>query len=199
MKKKLALITALLLLILSFGACSKDSFMDVYGFTHYYNRITTDDEIAMEDYLIRNSTYSLVLGDEREEVHLALVSGEKGKIEEIRLLAAKVDEEGNKTGISEEKREFFCSRLRELLIAYTLLPESECDAVIKDMKLDNLTSFTSEGELTKTLGDWHTVYYSNGLASVFMIYNIHLRPVEKTEKPLSKPDFGNTAYTRKEE
>ncbi len=187
----LCLVTAFML-----SGCSKDNFMDVYGFTNYYNRITSDGELSLEDYLCYDRTYSTVLTKETTRLHLALEESEKGKIEEIRLLIAKTDEKGNKTPVSEAQRIYFCDRLTDVLGAYTDFTSEECKEIIKEMSLHKLTTFSAEGELTMTKRDWHMVYYSNALASVFMIFNIHLHPVEKTEKPVSKPDFGNTAYTR---
>lgn len=185
-------------LLLSFAGCSKDSFTDIYAFTYYYNKFTDECRLSLEDYLLHNGTYSTVLEKNGIRLHLALKEADNGKIEEIRLLAAKVDENGNKRDITAAECDFFCERLRAVLSAYTTLGEEGCEAIIGDMRLENPSQFSSEGELTLTKGDWHTVYYSNALASVFTVTNIHLRPVEKTEKPVSKPDFGNTAYTREE-
>lgn len=195
MKRTACLILCLTMIFVMSG-CSKDNFMDVYAFTYYYNRCTTGEQLNMEDYLIKNGSYSQILGDGGTRLLLTLKESEGGKIEEIRLLIPKVDAKGEAVLTDESDVRSFCDRLRDIMGAYTDFSSEELEKVIKEMSLDKPSTFSAEGELTMTKRDWHTVYYSNALASVFMIFNIHLHPVEKTEKPVSKPDFGNTAYTR---
>lgn len=181
-----------------FTGCSKDDFLDIYGFTVYYNNARGKGELSVEDFLYCNGAYSVILENEGTRLHLALEESEGGKIKEIRLLIPKTDENNNRLTVTESAKDFFCERLNALLVAYGSFTFEEAEDIIKEMSLDKLSSFSAEGELTLTKKDRYMVYYSNALASVFMVFNIHLQPIEKTEKPVSKPDFGNTAYTRAE-
>ena len=70
--------------------------------------------------------------------------------------------------------------------------------IVSQFRLSSAETLNGEGELTLTRGDWLIIYYSVEIGSVFMVYNIHLHPTEKTEKPESKPFFGHTAHTREE-
>ncbi len=198
MKKKLSVIFLSMVLAFSLNGCSKDSFMDISAFTDYYNEVTSFNRIDLSEYLIRDGVYSLLLENEEEELLLTLETVDEGKIDEIRMLIPKVTDDGGEKPVTESGRSFFADRLTEVLKAYTLFTFEECEQIVTDMKLRELSSFNSMGELTMTKGDWHMVYYSTQVACVFMIFNIHLHPIEKTEKPQSKPAFGNTAYTREE-
>ena len=193
MKKSFSVLLALLLAV-SFSACSKDSFMDLSAFTEYYNRISTTGGIALEDYAVTEGEYSLVL----EDILLTLEKAESGEIEGVRLTTAKVNESGKKQRITEESAVRFSLIATDILEAYTTFSRQECEKIITDLGISSARTINSDGEITLTKGDWLIIYYSVEIGSVFMVYNIHLHPTEKTEKPVSKPAFGHTAYTRKE-
>ena len=193
MKKFFAVLLALLLAV-SFSACSKDSFMDLSAFTAYYNRISTTGSISLEDYTITEGEYSLLMDD----LLLTLEKAESGEIEGIRLTAAKVDEKGEKQSITEDTTSRFSLTATDILEAFTTFSRQECEDIISQLGLSDSRNLNGEGELTLRKGDWLMIYYSVEIGSVFMVYNIHLHPTEKTEKPVSKPAFGHTAYTRRE-
>ena len=192
MKKLFAVLLALFLTV-SFSACSKDSFMDLSAFTAYYNRISTTGSISLEDYNVTEGEYSLIMDD----VLLTLEKAESGEIEGLRLTPAKVDETGAKRTLTEEDACRFSALATDILEAYTTLSRQDCESIVSQLKLSDSHTLNGQGELTLTKGDWHVIYYSVEIGSVFMVYNIHLHPTEKTEKPVSKPAFGHTAYTRR--
>ena len=194
MKKSFAVLLALLLAV-SFSACSKDSFMDLSAFTAYYNRISTTGSISLEDYTVTEGEYSLLMDD----ILLTLEKAESGEIEGVRLTAAKVNEKGEKQSITEETTSRFSLVATDILEAYTTLSRQDCEDIISQLGLSDSRTLNGDGELNITKGDWLVIYYSVEIGSVFMVYNIHLHPTEKTEKPVSKPAFGHTAYTRAEE
>lgn len=196
MKKTAILILCLSLITGIITGCSKDEFMEITRFTDNLNAQKTGDEIELSSYIIQNETYSLPFFDGKESVLLRLVQGEEGYIEEIRITAAKVDEQGNNSPVTDKGKNLFTSSIKRTVMAYTYFTEEETDKIISDMKLNALSSYNTTGELTLGKGNFYFVYYSADLASMFMIYNIHLHPIEKTEKPESKPAFGNTTNIR---
>ena len=193
MKKSFAILFALLLTV-SFSACSKDTFMDLSAFTAYYNRISTTGSISLEDYTVTEGECSVLMAD---NLLMTLGRGESGDIEGIRLTAAKVDESGVKRTLTEEEAQRFSFTATDILEAYTTLSRQECEEITSQLGLSDYRTLNGDGELTLTKGDWLVIYYSVEIGSVFMVYNIHLHPTEKTEKPQSKPFFGHTAYTRR--
>lgn len=175
-------------------ACSKDTFMDISAFTAYYNRISTTGSISLEDYTVTDSEYSILM---TENLLMTLERAESGEIEGIRLTAAKVDGSGLKRTLTEEEAQRFSASATDILEAYTALSRQECESITTELGLSDYRTLNGDGELTLTKGDWLVIYYSVEIGSVFMVYNIHLHPTEKTEKPQSKPFFGHTAYTRR--
>lgn len=172
--------------------------MDISAFTDYYNKAAGEKAVKLSDYLYRDGAYSLVLERDGEQILLTLETDPGGKINEIRLMIPKVDSQGNKKLISGLGKELFTDTLSRVIQAFTLYGESESENIINEMKLREVSSFNSTGELTLTKDEWHFVYYATQISSTFMIYNIHLHPIAKTQKPESKPAFGNTAHTREE-
>ena len=191
MKRFIAVPLALLMAV-SFSACSKDTFMDLGAFTAYYNRISTTGSISLEDYAVTEGEYSLMLG----VFLMTLERSESGEIEGIRLTAAKVDENGERRNVTDEEATRFSLTATDILEAYTTLSRQDCEDIIVRLGLSDSRALNGQGELTLTRGDWLAVYYSVEIGSAFMVYNIHLHPTEKTEKPVSKPFFGHTANTR---
>lgn len=172
--------------------------MDISAFTDYYNKAAGEKAVKLSDYLYRDGAYSLVLERDGEQILLTLETDSGGKINEMRLMIPKVDSQGNKKLISGLGKELFTDTLSRVIQAFTLYGEAESENIINEMKLNELSSFNSTGELTLTKDEWHFVYYGTQISSTFMIYNIHLHPIAKTQKPESKPAFGNTAHTREE-
>lgn len=195
--------TAVLLILVSLmtgiiSGCSKNEFMNILRFTDNLNLQKTGDEISLADYIIQDKIYSVPFCEGEERVLLRLVTLEGGDIEEVRMTVAKVDEKGKATPVTEQRKNLFTSSVKRVIMAYTYFSEAETQEVIDGMKLNEINSFSQTGELTFSKGNFHFIYYSTGLASQFMIFNIHLHPIEKTEKPVSRPAFGATTNIRTE-
>ncbi len=199
MKKTAVIIICISLVTAMLTGCSKDEFMQIVRFTDNMNSVMEPEErISLSSYLLQNSTYYLPIDENGESVILALEEGDSGYIEKIRITAAKTDEQGNACPFTEERKNLFISAVNRAIRAYAYYSEEETENIIKDMRLDSLSTYKSEGELTLEKGNYYFVYYSTDIASMFMIFNVHLHPVEKTQKPESKPFFGNTTNIRTE-
>ena len=66
------------------------------------------------------------------------------------------------------------------------------------MQLYEKKSYEYKGELTKTKDNFHFMYHSASLGSEFIIYNTYLKCVPETEKPESRPMYGDTTKIRTE-
>lgn len=198
MKKTAVLLICISLMTGIVSGCSKNEFMDVSRFTDNLNAQKTGTEISLSAYIIQDGIYSLPFYDGEESVLLRLVTQDIGNIEEVRVTVGKVDENGNSAPVTEQRKSLFISSIKRAITAYTYFSREETDLIIESMKLNETNSYTQTGELTVSKGNFHFVYYSTSLASQFMIYNIHLHPIEKTEKPVSRPAYGNTTNIRTE-
>ncbi len=198
MKKTAVLLICISLMTGIISGCSKNEFMDISRFTDNLNSQKTGTEISLSSYIIQNGVYSLPIYDGEESTLIRLVTQDGGNIEEIRLTIGKIDEEGNVSDVTDKRRNLFVSSIKRAIKAYTYFSEEETDQIIEAMKLNETNSYTQTGELTLSKGNFHFVYYSTDLAIQFMIYNIHLHPIEKTEKPVSRPVYGNTTNIRTE-
>lgn len=198
MKKASVFILCLSLITGIITGCTKNEFIEITRFTDNMNSQKTGQKIELSSYIIQNNIYSLPFNENGESVLLRLVTDENGYIEEIRLTLSKVDENGGSSPVNEKRKALFLSTLKRASLAYTYFDETENESIINSMKLDNTSTYAPSGELTLEKGNFYFVYFSTDLACQFTIYNIHLHPIEKTEKPESKPAFGNTTNIRTE-
>ncbi len=199
MKKTAVAIICISLVTAMLTGCSKDEFMGISRFTDNMNSISADGEgISLSSYLIYNGTYYLPFDEDRESVVMALKEGESGHIDEIRVTISKADENGNEKPVTEKGKALFLEAFIKAVRAYSYFTPEEAEEIIKDMKMNYLSAFESEGEVTLKKENYYFVYYSVDIASTLMIFNTHLHSIEKTEKPESKPFFGNTTNIRTE-
>lgn len=198
MKRISALLLCLSIIVGSISACSREEFINVLRFTDNLNKYSADGKIELNSYIVENNIWSLPFFDGAESVLLRLVTDENGYIEHMRITVSKVNEKGESSPVNEARKKLFLSTLKKSVMAYTWFSEEETEKLIEKMSLNNLSSYGKEGELNLNIGNFRFVYYSVGLCSVFTVYNIHLHPTEKTEKPESKPAFGNTTNIRTE-
>ncbi len=198
MKRMSAVFVCVSIFLGALSGCSKDEFVNVLRFTDNLNGITEKDYIEMTGYTIQNGTYYLPLNENGETVLMALETEEQGYIDEIRLTVQKVNEKGEKDSVTELRKNLFVSSVVKAVMAYTYFSSEKAESIVKEMKLTEISSYMSAGEVTHSEGNFHFVYYSMDLCSMFMIYNIHLHPIEKTEKPISRPAFGHTTNIRTE-
>ncbi len=198
MKRISALIMCLSIIVGSISACSKEEFINVLRFTDNFNKCSVDENIELTSYITENNIWVLPFSFGDEEVLLSLVTDDKGYIEQVRITVPKVDEKGKGSPVNEVRKNLFLSTIKKSVMAYTWFSEAEAEEIIEKMSLNSISSYKKEGELNFNKGNFRFVYYSVSLCSVFSVYNIHLHPTEKTEKPESKPAFGNTTNIRTE-
>lgn len=198
MKKIAALFLCFSIMSAAMTGCSKDEFMDISRFTDNYNSLCGYDAINLQSYIIEGEIYSLPISDGGQAVLLSAVTDDTGYIEEIRITLSKTDEKGKSSEVSQKQGELFLNVIKNALESYTYSDSTEAQKLINEMKLNKLSTYSLTGELTAQKGYFYYVFYSTELVSMFRIFNIHLHPIETTEKPESRPAFGNTTNIRSE-
>lgn len=200
MQKTIIKFSALLLIFSILTACSKNQFMDLSGFIYNFNRVS-DEEIEFEGvYSYPDNSgvvYEIFFDDDEPDVVMKLIS-ENGRIKQIRIAIAKIDENGNPFSPSVETISNFLKITESSIRAYCGVEKEKAESIIRSFGLYNKESFGKEGELTLNEGEFRFIYYSDSFVCDFMISNNFLHITEPTEKPQSKPAYGNTTNIRGE-
>ena len=117
---------------------------------------------------------------------LTLKSEKSDIIEEIELSVVK-----SKTKSPDNIQiELFREILNNVLKAYCNYDDNKIKDIITSFKLDDYQTYIKQGELTLKKENFYFVYYSTELISQVKIYNTYLHKIEPTEKPVSKPYYG---------
>ncbi len=200
MQKTIIKFSALLLIFSILTACSKNQFMDLSGFIYNFNRVS-DEEIEFEGvYSYSDNSdvvYEIFFDDDEPDVVMKLIS-ENGRIKQIRIAIAKIDENGNQFTPSVETISNFLKITESSIRAYCGVEKEKAESIIRSFGLYNKESFGKEGELNLNEGEFRFIYYSDSFVCDFMISNNFLHITEPTEKPQSKPAYGNTTNIRGE-
>ena len=200
MQKTIIKFSALLLIFSILTACSKNQFMDLSGFIYNFNRVS-DEEIEFEGVYSYSDNggvvYEIFFDDDEPDVVMKLIS-ENGRIKQIRIAIAKIDENGNPFTPSVETISNFLKITESSIRAYCGVEKEKAESIIRSFALYNKESFGKEGELTLNEGEFRFIYYSDSFVCDFMISNNFLHITEPTEKPQSKPAYGNTTNIRGE-
>ncbi len=199
MKSAVIKITLLVMIITLFIGCAREEFMDLYGFTERF----TYSEISPEDFYTDKTedgktVYYSYFEKEKPSVMIKLICTENNKIDQVRIYLSKYDENGKKKTLTTEDISLFANLISSSLKAFTGWNEDEVGEIMNQMQIYEKKSYESEGELTKTKSNFHFIYHSADLGSEFIIYNTYLRAVPQTEKPESKPMYGDTTKIRTE-
>lgn len=190
-----AIITAFSLLT----ACSSERFMDLSVFTRLfsYKELTVEDFYVEEDEKGNNIFYTF-FDSENSTVLLKLLCNSQNKIDEVRIYLPKTDENGNEKTVTTEDIILFTDVVSASLSTFTYYSKEQTENILKEMCLYDKKSYSDEGELTKEKDNFYFIYLSSYLGSEIMIYNTYLKEVEQTEKPESRPLYGETTNMREE-
>ncbi len=200
MKKTIIKLSALLMIFSILTACSKNQFMDLSGFIFGFNRVS-DEEIEFEDiysYTDEGDGVFEIFFDEDEPGVVMKLITENDRIKQIRIAIAKVDGNGHLIAPSTETVRDFIEIAESAMRAYCSYEKEKAESILENFGLYNIENYRKEGELTLNEGDFSFVYYSDSFVCDFMISNVFLHKTETTEKPQSKPAYGNTTNVRGE-
>ncbi len=176
------------LILLCLTACSDGELKIFTSFIDSYNKLA-DNSLAVEDFFCLNdseSTLRAFITDDECRVILSLNQAENGKIESLKLTLPKTDS----TLPRNKARDIFCRVLTHIMMAYCSYDENTANEVIDAFGLCDVETLYKQGELTLKRDNFYFIYYSNEVTSDLMIYNTYLHTVEATEKPVSKPYYG---------
>lgn len=199
---KTALKIFIILMIFSLlTACSSESFMDLSVFIRCFDY--DEDELTAEDFIAEkdengNYIFYTFFEEESSAVMLKLICNGENKIDEVRIYLPKTDENAKERAVSTEDISLFTKVTACAISAFTYYSEEDTESILKEMCLYEKNSYKNEGELTKEKDNFYFIYLSSYLGSEVMIYNTYLKQVEQTEKPESKPIFGDTTNIRTE-
>lgn len=200
MKNSVIKLSVLLLIFSLFAACSKNQFMDPGGFVYAFNRVS-DEEIEFEDVYIYNEgsdgVFEIFFDDDDPSVVMKLIT-ENDRIKQIRIAIARIDGNGQPFIPSTETVREFIEITESAIRVYCGYDKAKAESVLKNFGLYNMENYSKDGELTFNDGDFSFVYYADSFVCDFMISNAFLHKTETTEKPQSKPAYGNTTNLRGE-
>ena len=167
-------------IILTLAACTKGEFRNIVSFTDSYNEFA-ETKISLSDYIISDSDY-IALTDKNISIVL--------KEADSRIYTCRVIITKNNRQISEDSAVNFRETIRNVLMAYCNCSASESLEILKALSLEDNATLSKQGELTLSEGNLYFVYYSNEITSEFRITNTYLQKIDTTEKPVSKPYYG---------
>lgn len=200
MNKRIFGIAAVIVIFSLLTACSTDSFMDLSVFVRLYS---IDEEIEIEDFYAEkdengNLIFYTFFEDNDSDVMLKLFCNSDNKIDEVRIYLPKTDENGNEKAVTTEDISLFTTVVCRSVKTFTGYDTAEAQEILRQMCLYDKSSYTKKGELTKSKDNFHFVYLSDFPGSEVMIYNTYLKETEQTEKPESRPVYGDTTNIREE-
>lgn len=197
MNKTIAKIISLIVIFPFLTACSSESFMNLSVFIRCFH----SQELETEDFYTekdenRNNVFYTFFEEDGSTVMLKLICSSENKIDEVRIYLPKTDENAKVRSITTEDISLFTEITASAIEAFTYYSESDTEKILKEMCLYDKNSYKNEGELTKEKDNFYFVYLSSFLGSEVMIYNTYLKKVEPTQKPESRPMFGDTTNIR---
>ena len=169
-------------------SCSKNELMDLSGFIHNYNNIS-DYDLSLTDFIIQRDSdivYTAVLPESHQNLLLSICLGSDNKIKSCKI--ALIKEDGS-VPTNEEATAFY-SEIIDVMTSYCNLDALLCREIADNFNLSQTETLTKNGELTLKSENFYFVYYSTDIISQFNIYNTYIEKIEPTEKPVSKPYFG---------
>ena len=200
MKFNFLKLSALLLSFSLLTACSQSRFMDLGGFVYNFNRVS-GEEITFEGVYIYNdekdTVYEIFFGENKPEVVLKLIE-DKGRIKQVRIAVAKINGKGEPVPISPEVVSTFISTAESTIRAWCNFEKEKAQALMNEFLLYENSTYSKQGELYKKEDKFSFVYYSDSFVCDLIISDTYLTEEENTEKPVSKPVYGNTTNIRGE-
>ena len=194
--KKITAVFVVLSMLCSLTACSKEQFINIISFTEGFNEASVGLKIDYGDYVIdKDNVFNVFFPPENSTVLLRLFENEKGRVEKCSVTIGKYDSQGKQKRINTEEYNLFLSVIKATVMSYTRYSENEAEQLMKQFLLYDSTTIKKQGEMNKTQNEFHFVYYSNSLVSMFTVTNTWLCEIPETEKPESKPYFGATPNT----
>ena len=168
------------LIILLFSACSKGEFRNIISFTDSYNNLS-DYNLKLDDFIVQGNEYTAFF---ENCVLLHLKEDENNKINICRVVAEKSSLSDNQT------KNIFIKTVRNTILAYCDFTSEEAEKIIESFNFNDDEMFIKTGELTTHKDNFYFIYYANEITCEMRIINTYIKDIDPTEKPVSKPYFG---------
>lgn len=167
-------------IIVSFSACSMGEFRNIISFIDSYNSCS-DNTLSLSDFSFKDNEYTAFL---ENYIMLSLTEDENDKITLCRIVMPESEAQSSKT------RDDFRKTLRDVIVSYCGFKTEEAEAVIEAFSLGDDEVFLKKGELTMRMDNFYFICYANEITFEMRIINTYLNETEPTEKPVSKPYYG---------
>lgn len=203
MKKVFKIFASLFFVITLFCACSESETVDAGTFVERYAKLC-DFPFGFSNIIASENggaaKYSFVASkdeNESKKILVTLLENENRKLFECRITMAKING-GQKTEFTADDRERFFSVCAKALRALSSFDEEKARNALIQLGIDNEDFFIKNVEQTFKTDEYFLVSIGNDVAAEVIISNTYLKKIEETEKPESKPVFGETTKIRTE-
>ena len=175
-------------ILLCLTACSDNQLKNLTCFIDSYNEFSADKLSAGDFFIINGSedTLRAFIGSDECQIVLSLKEDNNGKIEGVKLSLPKTEGTLPKT----KEAEYFCQVLTCTIKAYCTYDDERAKEVVDAFGLSSPETYNKLGELTFKRDNYYFIYYSSDISSEVMIFNTYLHTAETTEKPVSRPYYG---------
>lgn len=175
-------------IIFSLVSCGKNELVDLSGFIYNYNT-TNKTNLSLNDFIIqkdKDTMYTAVIKEDGCDILLSLTQERDNKIGVCKIALVKdISSAPNTTEVAA-----FNSIINNVLASYCCYNPQECENIIDSFKLNKTDTISKNGELTLKIDNHYFVYYTTEIISEFSIYNTYIKEIESTQKPVSKPYYG---------
>ena len=198
MRNKIIKFSVLIFVFSVLSACSKSQFMDISGFIYRYNRIS-EEKIKFENvysYIDEGEKIFEIYPD-NSDVVIKLIS-ENDRIKQVRIAFSKTNENGTFLSAESETVSEFIKITENAVRTFCEFDDFSARSLMKNLGLYDIETYRKQGELNTEKDSFRFIYYSDSLVCDFMINNTYICASYPTEKPVSKPDYGNTTNIRGE-
>lgn len=184
-------------IILTLVSCGKNELTDLSGFITNYNN-TNEADLSLSDFIIQKNSdisYTAVISEDSCDILLSLTQGSDNKIKSCKI--ALIKEDGSV--LTKENINTYYITIINALSAYCSYDENICSEIADSLNLSSSETIMNNGELVLKKDNFCFVYYSTEIISLFTVYNTYIEEVKPTEKPVSKPYFGEDIIIKDKE
>lgn len=196
--KKLFVIILSISATLLISACAREEFIDLSGFSKAFDYQSLSPESFYVEESGENLAYFTFFHREKSAVMLKLISEKNNKISEIRIYLPKYDENASKRKVASNDIYLFTEVSLSALKAFTGYSEEISEIILSELQLYKIEAYKNKGELTKAKENYYFVYHSSNLGCELVITDTYLKDIPETEKPESRPMFGDIPDLRTE-
>lgn len=177
-------------------SCTRDRLMNILLFTDNLNSLYEADRYSLNDYVIIDGEHQLLLKENGFSFLLSLKQNDGGLIESLRVTLSKVNESGKKKAVTDKEALAFKKSVCNIITAYTYFSKDDAQKITDSLLPEKGAEYTKCGEVKLEKDNFTFIFYSNEIGCFFRASNAYLLKEEATEKPVSRPLYGETTFKR---